>query len=225
MKKRQRLFIFVAALLLGFCLIWIVRVQEARVSEAQKAELQRLESRIEAISNLIHTREETLKEREEVLDSYQNLSDQRETLTYLEGELAQTRILSGREAVKGPGILIKVNDRSDTGEQVEMFDLVHNTDILNIVNDLRAAGAEAISIEGERVTWRSKIQCGGPIIWVNDESTTAPFVMKVIGEPSALYAAVTAPNTYTELLRSVYNLEVLVRVSENLEILGYEGGV
>lgn len=224
MKNKQRMFVFIAAIVLGFCLIWIVRVQEARISESQKAELQRLESRMEVIANMIQTREQTLKERKEVLLSYQNLSDQRETLTYLEDELEQKRILSGREAVKGPGILIKVNDRSDTGEQVEMFDLVHNTDILNIVNDLRAAGAEAISIEGERVTWRSKIQCGGPIIWVNDESTTAPFVMKVIGEPSVLYAAVTAPNTYTDLLRSVYNLEVLVRVSENLEILGYEGG-
>lgn len=225
MKNRQKLFVFVAALVLGFCLVWVVRVQEARVAEAQKAEIQRLESKIAVISNLIHAREESLVERKEIYDAYQNLSDERETFAYLENELQQKRILSGKEAVKGPGILIMVNDRSDTGEQVEMFDLVHNTDILNIVNDLRAAGAEAISIEGERVTWSSKIQCGGPIIWVNDESTTAPFVMKVIGEPATLYAAVTAPNTYTELLRSVYNLEVLVRVSENLEILGYEGGV
>jgi uncharacterized protein YlxW (UPF0749 family) len=224
MRNKQKFFFFLAAAVLGFCLVWLARVQTLRAEEMQVAEIQRLESQIGVIGDLIQTREASLDERKEILRTYQNLLDESETHDYLEADLQEKRILSGRQAVKGPGILIKVNDRSDTGEQVEMFDLVHNTDILNIVNDLRAAGAEAISIEGERVTWGSKIQCGGPIIWVNDESTTAPFVMKVIGDPTSLYAAVTAPNTYTDLLRSVYNLEVLVRVSSNLEILGYEGG-
>lgn len=222
MNDKKRLLLFVASLILGFCLFWLVRVQANRLEEEEKAESFRLQNQIKVISELIQTRNDSLTERLEILDTYQSLTDETETLAYLREDLQQKKIFSGAEAVKGPGILIKVNDRSDSGEQVEMFDLVHNTDILNIVNDLRAAGAEAISIEGERVTWGSKIQCGGPIIWVNDESTTAPFVMKVIGDPSALFAAVTAPNTYTDLLRSVYNLEVRVRISENLEILGYE---
>ncbi len=222
MNDKKKHSLFIASLVLGFCLLWLVRVQSNRLQEAEKAELIRLENQISIISEQIQTREDSLTKRIEILTTYQSLTDETETLAYLREDLQGKRIFSGAEAVKGPGILIKVNDRSDSGEQVEMFDLVHNTDILNIVNDLRAAGAEAISIEGERVTWGSKIQCGGPIIWVNDESTTAPFVMKVIGDPSILFAAVTAPNTYTDLLRSVYNLEVRVRVSENLEILGYE---
>ncbi|BES65393.1 DUF881 domain-containing protein [Gottschalkiaceae bacterium SANA] len=222
MNDKRKLTLFIASLVLGFCLLWLARVQSSRLQEADKSELIRLENQIEILSEQIQTREDSLIERAQILETYQSLTDEIETLAYLREDLKEKRILSGSQAVKGPGILIKVNDRSNDGEQVEMFDLVHNTDILNIVNDLRAAGAEAISIEGERVTWGSKIQCGGPIIWVNDESTTAPFVMKVIGDPSVLFAAVTAPNTYTDLLRSVYNLEVRVLVSENLEILGYE---
>ena len=222
MNNKKRLSLFIASLVLGFCVLWLARVQSNRLQEVEKSELIRLNNQIEIVSEQIQTRKNSFAEKTKVLETYQSLIDETETLTYLRDDLQEKRILTGVEAVKGPGILIKVNDRSNNGEQVEMFDLVHNTDILNIVNDLRAAGAEAISIEGERVTWGSKIQCGGPIIWVNDESTTAPFVMKVIGDPSILFAAVTAPNTYTDLLRSVYNLEVRVRVSENLEILGYE---
>ncbi len=55
------------------------------------------------------------------------------------------------------------------GQEYDL-DLIHDIDVLRIINDLRGAGAEAIDINGQRVLAISEIKCGGPIIRVNGRS-------------------------------------------------------
>ncbi len=65
--------------------------------------------------------------------------------------------------MEGPGISIKMYDNPDSqivGLDIN-DDVIHDVDILNILNDLKIAGAEAISINGERVVSNSEIKCGG----------------------------------------------------------------
>lgn len=58
--------------------------------------------------------------------------------------------------------------------------LVHDEDILKVVNELRAAGAEAISINGQRLIANSEIICSGPTIRVNRRPLAPPFVIKAL---------------------------------------------
>ena len=55
-----------------------------------------------------------------------------------------------------------------------------------MVNELRAAGAEAIAINDQRVTGTSEIRCVGPTVLVNETRLAAPFVIKAIGNPQTL---------------------------------------
>ncbi len=61
------------------------------------------------------------------------------------------------------------------GEEYNL-DIVHDVDVLRIINDWRGGRAEAISINGQRVLSVTEIKCGGPIIRVNGKGLVAPFL-------------------------------------------------
>ena len=148
-----------------------------------------------------------IKQKEEELQILENiLVDDRNIEDILLEDLKYNMTISGRTTLEGPGIQIVMYDNMDT--VIEGFDLndyiIHDVDILNVINDLKIAGAEAISINDQRVISASEIKCGGPIIRINDRSIATPFVIKAIGDPKLLMASVNAPGTYGDTLRSVF---------------------
>jgi uncharacterized protein YlxW (UPF0749 family) len=128
-------------------------------------------------------------------------------------------------AVKGPGIIMTLNDSKQEvseGEDIAWY-LIHDIDILEIVNELRIAGAEAISINGERVTSTTSIRCGGPTINIDGKRHAVPFVIEAIGDPKVLEASAIAPESYIELYMEFSGIEVEIQKVENLTIDGYKG--
>jgi uncharacterized protein YlxW (UPF0749 family) len=104
---------------------------------------------------------------------------------------------------EGPGIVLTLRDapkgvaastRKAFGVQYapEEF-IIHDIDILRVVNTLRAAGALAISIDGERLTERSAIVCSGPTVFVNSRKVATPLRIRAAGDPDALTAALQKP--------------------------------
>lgn len=132
---------------------------------------------------------------------------------------------SGHSDLQGPGIRITMYD--NPSNQVVGFsvsdDIIHDVDILNILNDLRVAGAEAISINDERVISSSEIKCGGPIIKLNQKSLGTPFIIKAIGDPKLLMAAVNAPGTYGDILKTVYKIGFEPQSEDKVLIKSYSG--
>ncbi len=129
----------------------------------------------------------------------------------------------GLTDVKGPGVIITVSDsKLDTGNSLLSSELlVHDKDILGIVNELKNAGAEAISINGQRVVSTTAIICGGNIININGERIGSPFVIQAIGLPETL-ANLDRPGGYLKLLRE-RELEVDLDKSNNITIPKYTG--
>ena len=125
-------------------------------------------------------------------------------------------MVAGFENVKGPGIIVKMEDNMAEeafGQEYDL-DIIHDVDVLRIINDLRDAGAEAISINGQRVLSISEIKCGGPIIRINGRSVGTPFYIKAIGDPKLLNAAINAPNTYGYALKTIdqINIETTMKI-------------
>lgn len=128
-------------------------------------------------------------------------------------------------AVTGPGIIMTLNDSQQEvmeGEDIAWY-LIHDIDILEIVNELRMAGAEAISINGERVTSTTSIRCGGPTINIDGKRHAVPFVIKAIGDPKTLEASALAPESYIELYMGYSGIEVEIQKVEKLTVEGYVG--
>jgi len=143
----------------------------------------------------------------------------------MQSELEKMRNYSDYEKVEGQGIIITLNDSQKEvgeGEDVAWY-LIHDIDILEVVNELRMAGAEAIAINDERVTATTSIRCGGPTINIDGKRHAVPFVIKAIGDPKALEASALAPESYIELYMSYSEIQVEIQKVEKLIIKGYEG--
>lgn len=143
----------------------------------------------------------------------------------MQNELAKVRNFSDYEKVQGPGIIMILNDSQREvaeGEDVAWY-LIHDLDILEIVNELRIAGAEAISINGERVTATTSIRCGGPTINIDGKRHAVPFIIRAIGDPKTLEASALAPESYIKLYMEYTGIQVEIQKVENLIIDGYNG--
>lgn len=140
----------------------------------------------------------------------------------LQTQLDELRIYAGTTAVKGPGIIITLDDtgsvkESPINDSDASLKLVHDTDLQTLVNELRGAGAEAIEINDERVTAKTSIRCVGSTIQVNLKTAAAPFVIKAVGKPDTLYGAVNMPSGALYYPRAV-GIAVTVTKKEEIKI-------
>lgn len=141
----------------------------------------------------------------------------------LKAELDKLEMEAGLTDLEGPGVMVSLRDSSAanvTGD--ESVYLIHDNDLLSVVNELRDAGAEAISLNGERLLATSEIRCAGSVVIVNGRRYTAPFVFNAIGDPATLYNALTMRGGVVDVL-SQWKIEVKVTASEKLTVPRYSG--
>lgn len=135
------------------------------------------------------------------LYSYENGSNpNKDVIKTLRKELNDLEKFYGNSEVEGPGIKITINDRHKPfyiDEDDLTNSITHDKDLLHTVNDLRGAGAEAISINGERITLNTAITCEGLLIKINNENVAPPFEILAIGDPDGLLYALSQSDSYT----------------------------
>ena len=143
----------------------------------------------------------------------------------LKTELEQMEITAGLTDVEGPGVTVVLEDSTQanvTGDEADY--LIHDNDILSVINELRSAGAEAISLNGERILATSEVRCTGAVVTVNGRRYAAPYVIFAIGDPDTLYSALTMRNGVVDIL-SQWGITVRVTASDQLLIPAYSGTV
>ena len=151
-----------------------------------------------------------------------DVSSNSEELKSLEEKIKKANILLGQTDVTGQGVSIVVADAPSTIKALEPSDLiVHNTDLLSIVNELKNAGAEAIEINGQRIVNSSAITCEGNVIMINGERVSSPFQINAIGYPELLSTLNRAGGILTNL--QLYNIKTELKKVDNLTILKYTG--
>lgn len=156
---------------------------------------------------------------EEQLEIERTNSTQNNTeLEQLENEIKGGNKILGLSEVTGNGIVITVNDSTSS---LNIFDdpnllVVHDTDLINIVNELKSVGAEAISINGQRIVTTSAIECDGNVVLINGQKIAAPFVIKAIGFPESL-KGINMLGSYVYNLKYDRHLEVKIETSDSLK--------
>ena len=151
-----------------------------------------------------------------------------ENAIYKEEEIKLDNILLGLTEVKGDWIIINLKDNNNVSlsnigplDDIEYY-LVHAGDLVEVVNDLRNAGAEAISINGQRIINSTAIYCAGNVIKINGEKISSPIEIKAIGSPELLYGSIMRPAGYIELLEQT-GVIVDVKKNTNIIINKYDG--
>ncbi len=116
----------------------------------------------------------------------------------IESVLLSTKLLAGMVPAHGPGVVVTLTDSpkldpAETRQDVISQFMVHDSDIRAVTNELSASGAEAISINGQRLISTSSIRCVGAVVLVNSVQIAAPYVIKAIGKADVLEKALELP--------------------------------
>jgi len=140
----------------------------------------------------------------------------------VEKELEQTNMYLGKTDVEGQGITIKIQDvdKQNTNQE-ENVDPLSAEDLLVIVDYLKLAGAEAISVNDQRVVPTTSIECGGNIITINGQKIGSPFTIKAIGLPENL-ANLNRAGGYLSYMKNA-SIGVDLKKSNNITIPKYTG--
>lgn len=152
-------------------------------------------------------------------------NEKEDVLDEIDKELEGNRILIGNQAVSGPGVDLVINDASKeffTDEHAYEKALIHVEDMMLLVNDLKNAGAEAISINEQRITDRSQFYCDGAFINVNGVKIVAPFEIKAIGDKDNLKNYMEQNDKH---LASMKNRSIRMALSQtdDMKIPAYNG--
>ena len=142
-----------------------------------------------------------------------------------ERELNINNTALGLTDVSGQGVIETLKDNQGvTNENIGITDdirsyLVHDANLREIVRKLKISGAEAISINDERIVNNTSIICSGNVIRVNDKKVSSPFEIKAIGSPELLYG--NLDETITRLNNS--GIIVDIKKQDNVKINKYDG--
>lgn len=167
-----------------------------------------------------------LQSAEKILDKVrQQASENTEGSSEKEEELKKNNILIGLTDVSGEGVIVTLKDNPNVSADSTILDpsmaIVHFGDILGMVNELKNAGAEAISINDQRIVSTTSITCEGNVINVNGEKISSPFVIKAIGSSIYMHSALARPGGTIEYLNRY--IQASVKQSNNITIKKYTG--
>lgn len=182
--------LIVTLVVIGLCLAvaaHALRVPQA-ASEKRRSELI---SSIKERQDTIDADSRTINTTQQQINELQATALQRQHDTSLADRLKALELTTGTSAAHGPGLVLTLNDAPDAGTdaqgnpRTDRSDTgrITSTDLQIIVNGLWTAGAEAISINGQRLTSQTAIRFAGEAILVNFRALQPPYDVTVIGGP------------------------------------------
>ena len=129
------------------------------------------------------------------------------------------QLLAGTTAVEGAGIEVVLDDSAipkKANENPNLY-IIHDEDLLRVLNELRAAGAEAISLNDQRIVAMSEVRCAGPTVSVNNIRSAPPYVIKAIGAPKTLTSALRLRGGVVETFE-FWGIQVKIKSQDKVQI-------
>ena len=217
--NKEKNIIIVTIGLISLILSCVMFMQFKVVNKTDIAEIEsmREDELQEALSEWKQKYEETsakLQDTEEKINEYKVKSESsEETSKLVEKELEESNIVLGKTDVTGPGIQVILTDNDEKEYAAR--------DLLNIVNELKAAGAEAISINGERIINLTDIvDISNRYILVNSNKISSPYTILAIGDENYLKSALNIKNGYVDT-KQKEGYTIFVEGKNNLKINKY----
>lgn len=144
-------------------------------------------------------------------------------------KLDHVRQAAGLSAVRGPGVEVVLGDGTQVAPGGDPNDyLIHDTDIASVVNALFIGGAEAVEVNGERLVATTPIRCAGTTILVNSTRLGSPYVVRAIGDPAVLEAAVLEDDAASLIFTTYatqYGLDVSIARADELTVAAFRGSM
>lgn len=201
-----RLGVFVVAVALGFGSIVATASLRTPAGDVKADLKHQAAQRSEQVASL----DEEVQSLGRAIDLY----SRSDTVTDTDHALA---LASATVPVSGPGITVTLTDRATPGKG---SGAVRDQDLAMVVNALWGAGAEAISINGQRIGPATFVRTAGTVILVNITPVSSPYVVSAIGDSNALSVALVRGNTgdYLSAAQSMTGMTVSTKVAPSLSM-------
>lgn len=210
---------------IALVLIASMFVQFRTVSESKELDIEGLrddELRTQ-IASYKSKYEETMEQynaNQNTINEYETaINENKETTELLDQEINQAKSLLGLTDVKGSGVIVTLTDTEDA-----LYTYIAD-DLIMLLNELKYAGAEAISINDNRIINLADIVTlnDGLIILYGDVRLTSPYVVKAIGDPTYLMSTLSIKNSgYIDQMKA-NGMAIDVKQDNNIEIGAYTG--
>ncbi len=213
--RRGGWLIALVCVLIGFMVAVQFRTaQDAKGSLSQ----QRIEEISDRLLQTEHERDELSEELHKMQTAAASTDNQQDK------DLLRYRAALG--PLEGEGVIVRMDDSTKpakAGENPNLY-VIHDDGLLRVVNELVAAGAEAIAINGPRLTGTSEIRCAGPTLSVNNVRSSAPFEIRAIGDKKSLENALRMRGGVAETL-GVWGIQLDIKASNDVYIPPYRGSI
>jgi len=157
--------------------------------------------------------------------------EQQSALHRPDGDADRTlELMAAAIPVQGPGVKLVVDDAAEASEggtggprESDSFSdtgRVRDRDMQHVVNGLWSSGAEAVSINGQRLTALSAIRAAGQAILVDNKPLVPPYTVLAIGDGKKLSTAFrhSADGEYLHVLQTTYGIRASVSVQSHIEL-------
>ena len=211
----------VTALFVTSILLQFKTVDETTNADVEGLRDSELKSQISSYKNKYNEVASQYQNNVEKIQEYQkSATTSTESTNLIKSEYQKSNELLGLTDVRGEGIIITLKDSNETKYSSE--------DLRNLVNELKYAGAEAISINGNRVINLTDIVTLNDKFIIMDASRTrlsSPYIIKAIGDRKYLSSTLNTKTTgFVDLMKS-NGLEVTIEESNKIEIDKYQGEI
>lgn len=224
--KKDYIFIGLVCLLIGFVIAQQAKIVQKDMlkgmsprekSSELAGEIQKIQEEKKVLLEHIGILEKKIQDIE-ASESKENV-----LIQSLNDELRRYKLFSGFSDVTGPGVVISVDNPPVDMNYAYEVNFVYDYELLlSLINELNAAGAEAISINGQRITGMSEIRTAGSMININMIPQQAPFVIEAIGNSDTLDGAINQRFGIVSQIREKRYL-VEVRKSNDVKIKKFNG--
>lgn len=219
--KKGKITMTITLGLMCFILVFVMfmqfrTVQETDITEIETMREAELREALAEWKTKYQETSETLQDTNQKIEEYsQKDSSNQQATELLSKEVEQTNMILGKVDVQGEGVIVTLTDTEEES--------VTSLDLINLVNELILAGAEAISINDNRVMNMTDIvDIGNQFIVINSQRISSPYTVKAIGEKTYLQSALTIKSGYVDRYKAS-GININVETKGNIKILKYEG--
>lgn len=219
---RSKLPVSITMLIMCFIIVYTICIQFKTVDKIDVSEIETMrETELrESLASWKQQYEQATKElnanNDRIKEYNKRIESNDEAGELLEEELQNAKMLLGLTDVQGTGIVITLSDNNETS--------VISTDLLDLINELNSAGAEAISINNQRIISMTDIVDVDEFVLVNGERIASPYTIKAIGDITYLQSALSIKNGFVDNYKT-NGYTISMTTNDNVIINKYNGEI
>ena len=205
-NNKSFFFVFIATIILGALISMNFNFEGIQSYSLNAREYQNaIEERAKLYKDIGNLKEDNIEKKDKIENYKNNYTKNDKILEDMKAQITDYEMYIGLTKIEGSGIVLKIDD-GKTNAREENTDeinnkLLHDNDMALVLNELRAAGAEAISVNNHRIVPWSGVTCNWAFILFDDEEMEyAPFNIYVIGDPEKLKAALLEDGSHVREL-------------------------